>query len=306
MAAYNAAATVEEAVRSALGQTWSDLEVVVVDDGSQDETPGVLETLSADSRVRRERIPHAGHSRAKNHAVSLARGKYLAFLDADDVWLPEKLARQLPLFEGRPEVGVVYCRRSIIDAEGRERPPPEDVSHRGCVLEALLIDNFICFSSAVVRREVVERVGSFDESLVYPIDYDFWLRSALDYAFDFVDAPLVKYRRANANMTSSMKLMEKRRQIDQVMERFWSDHADRVPRGTRRRAEAARAMVLGFDTRDQSRWESVGWYARAIAWSPWSVQAWKGLGAALVPESIRKSGRVLSGRGVQSQKAAIQ
>src|SRR5262245_37218096 len=176
------------ALQSVLDQTWHDLEVIVIDDGSTDDTPEVIRPFLVDPRVRTQQTDGLGQSRAKNLGIQLSRAPFIAFLDGDDEWLPTKLERQLPLFENRA-VGVVYSRRTLMDEGGRELPTPNGTFARGRVYDDLLAQNFVCFSSVVVRRQVFESVGMFDPDLPLSIDYDLWLRVAGHYEFDFVNEP---------------------------------------------------------------------------------------------------------------------
>src|SRR5215211_7212535 len=115
VATRNYARYVAGALRSVLDQTWRDLEVVVIDDGSTDDTPAVVQPFLTEPRLYYHRTDGLGQSRAKNLGVQLSRAPLVAFLDGDDEWLPTKLERQLPSFQN-PAVGVVYSRRTLMDA----------------------------------------------------------------------------------------------------------------------------------------------------------------------------------------------
>jgi glycosyltransferase involved in cell wall biosynthesis len=153
VATYNMGRYLSQAVQSVLEQSYLNVEVQIVDDGSTDDTPVILTQWDAHPRVRVHRQINGGQARAKNQGVALSRGAFVAFLDADDVWLPEKLTRQMPLFTGRPEIGVVYSDYECIDGEGRPLPKGPTRMHRGKISGALLIENFVSFPTAVVRRE---------------------------------------------------------------------------------------------------------------------------------------------------------
>src|SRR3954463_15229379 len=137
------------ALRSVLAQTFADLEVIVIDDGSTDDTPEVVRPFLKRGRVFYHRIDGLGQSRAKNLGILQARAPLIAFLDGDDEWLPDKLERQLPLFAS-PAVGVVYSRRTWRDGGARALPTPEPALPRGKIYDTLLVQNPVCFSSAVV------------------------------------------------------------------------------------------------------------------------------------------------------------
>lgn len=189
------------AISSVLNQSLNDIELVIIDDGSTDDTPTVVQPFLADQRVRYHRTDGLGQSRAKNLGIQLSRGPLIAFLDGDDEWLPIKLERQLLLFRDA-EVGVVYSRRSLMDSDGNELATPQAALARGELFDTLLVRNPICFSSVIARRKVFETVGMFDPNLALSIDYDLWLRVARHFEFDYVDEALVRYRTGHANLSS--------------------------------------------------------------------------------------------------------
>jgi len=202
MAAYNHGEYIPAALASALSQTMDDIEIHVIDDGSTDSTPLAVEPFLADGRVFYHRQANAGQASAKNLGIARSRGEFVAFLDADDEWLPDKLERQLPLFEDQ-SVGVVYSGRTLMDPAGNPVPGKPRPMHRGMVLDKLFVDNFVCFSSSVARRGLFAGHGVFDESLRVCIDYDLWLRFARHCRFDCVDAPLVKYRTGHVQLSNN-------------------------------------------------------------------------------------------------------
>lgn len=293
-ATYNCGRYLAEAVDSALEQTYAPYEVIVVDDGSTDDTSRLMERYSGLSGVHYYRRPHAGHAKAKNFGLGVARGEWVAFLDADDVWMPEKLAAQVECAAAsRVPPAVVYTRRVAVNADGHPLDVPELPPARGQVLEALLLENFVCFSSTLVRREVLAEVGLFDEGLDFPIDYELWLRIALQYPFDYVDRPLVKYRLAPGSMSQRIDRAERRRQIDLAMSRFLDRHGGRaaVAPASIAAAEVRRCCRLALETRYESRRGALGWYLRALRIDPGCRDAWYGLAALPVPERWRRTFR---------------
>lgn len=191
---------VGEAIESVLAQTFTDFELLALDDGSVDASVAVISRYLSDRRVRLIQCDGIGVPRAKALGTRLACGEFVGLLDADDRWHPTKLAQQVALLRAKPEVAVVATRRAIIDAHGRPQPPARDRLYRGHVSAHLLMTNFVCYSSALVRRSALEHVGSFDPLLALATDYELWLRLARHYAFDYVDAVLVDYRRGHASI----------------------------------------------------------------------------------------------------------
>ncbi len=166
-----------EAVDSVLGQTFADLELIVVDDGSTDATPDLLAGYR-DARLSVLRQPAGGLARALNRGLGVAAAPLVARLDADDVALPERLARQVAFLDARPEVGLLGSACRDIDPAGdpvdTERPPEDDVSIR----RALIRRNPFVHSTIVVRRAVIDRAGGYDESLPVAQDYALWMRAS--------------------------------------------------------------------------------------------------------------------------------
>lgn len=216
IASYNMANYLPLAIRSALDQTYPNVEVLVIDDGSTDETGAIVKPMLADTRLRYIHLQHAGQASAKNHGVRESRGGFVAFLDADDYWHAGKLERQMRLFD-RPSVGVVYSRVTYVDEYGVEHGASDNALSRGRICGPLLITNFIAFGTTVVRRECFERLGSFDETFRMGVDYDLWLRFSTQYEFDYLDDPLLYYRIWSGQMSnncrnrylSGIRIMEK-------------------------------------------------------------------------------------------------
>jgi glycosyltransferase involved in cell wall biosynthesis len=197
MPAYNAAPFIEAAIDSALRQTFTDIEVLVVDDGSTDDTAAIVERMAArDARVRFLRQPNSGVSVARNAALRVARGEFFSLLDSDDLYAPDFLAEQLAIFAARPEVDIVTTNGWYLGGPNdgqlaRRSPDPRPVPD----LASIIGDETAVFIMSVVRRRVYTTIGSFDESICGNEDYDFWLRAAVaGFTFARNDRPLGHYR----------------------------------------------------------------------------------------------------------------
>ncbi len=202
---YNMARFLPQAVESVLAQTYANLEIQIIDDGSKDDTQEVVRQWAQNPRIRVHRQVNGGLSHARNQGVALTRGDFIALLDADDIWEPQKLARQLPLFRGRPEVGVVYSDYSRMDADGKPLPNGPTQMHRGKVSGPLLIENFVPASTTVVRRACFERCGGFDVALRTGEDYEMWLRLSAHFEFDFIPEPTMRYRTGGWQMSTDYR-----------------------------------------------------------------------------------------------------
>jgi glycosyltransferase involved in cell wall biosynthesis len=225
IATYNMGKFVASSIESVLGQTWSNIEVVVVDDGSTDDTLDRLAAYRTDPRVTVVVQQNLGQPRAKNAGLSLAKGSFIAFCDADDMWLPHKLATQIPIFSKDPRIGVVYSSIKTLPSK------PEDGEsahlHRGEILEALFLRNFIPFGTAVIRRECLLQSGFFDESISMGIDWDLWLRIALHWRFDFTPDPTYVYRSWEGQMSRNWRGRYDHAFI--IMDRFLTRYPERLP-----------------------------------------------------------------------------
>jgi glycosyltransferase involved in cell wall biosynthesis len=194
--AYNAGKFVRESVASALDQTFTALEVLVIDDGSAVPVEWVVQLDPA--RVRYQFKTNGGPSSARNLGARLARGRLLAFLDADDLWAPNKLRSQVDALEASPRAAFAYGAFAGIDEIGDPLPRPARVRPSGDIAAALFMYNFITTSSVVVRRDLFQEMGGFDESLVWSEDYDLWMRLAERHEAVCVPGIVGSYR-MNAN-----------------------------------------------------------------------------------------------------------
>lgn len=207
---HNGAQYVHDAIQSALAQDYSPLEVIAVDDGSTDATPQILARFAG--RIHCLRQENLGAAAARNAAIRVARGEYLAFLDADDVWFPDKLRRQVAYLQSHPEVRLLFSRWRLWSGERAHEPPPPgeaqpgggervNPEHCGWIYNELLLDCVVHTTTVVMRRELVEKIGLFDEGLRRGQDYDYWLRASRVTPFHQLDAALSAYRLHATNST---------------------------------------------------------------------------------------------------------
>jgi glycosyltransferase involved in cell wall biosynthesis len=206
---YNHSHFLREALDSALGQTLAPHEVIVVDDGSTDETPEIL--ASYGERIRVVRQENRGLASARNAGAERVRGDSIAFLDSDDVWMPTKLERQLARLRDEPELGLVHCAVENIDASGRA------VGRRLDGLEGWVAEEMLLFrrgvilgggSGFVVRRRAFEAEGGFDTRMGTSADWDLQYRIAARHRVGFVPEVLLRYRFHASNMHANIRAME--------------------------------------------------------------------------------------------------
>ena len=264
---FNRASLVVRAIRSVLGQTCQDWELIVVDDCSTDGTEQAVRGFS-DNRItyirhdRNRRLPAA-----RNTGIRRAQGEYVAFLDDDDEWLPEKLEKELEVFRNSdPAVGLVYTGKMILDESGRVlkvRMPTKS----GWVYDALLDWDFIGSPSRVtVKKQVLDRVAGFDETFLNCQDYDLWLRVARASKIACVPYCLVKRHLVSDQMSASLP------NICEAWERILKKYRSEMkPRTLARNLSRVAILLFNYDP----------CRARALAWEglrlrpvqPWLVAA---------------------------------
>ena len=210
MPAFNVGWCVARAVDSVLTQSLREREVVVVDDGSTDDTASVLARYGDAIRVIRQ--TNAGMSAARNAGIRMARGNLVAFLDADDWWHPDKLQRQVTLMRERPEFGFCSTAARVVNPEGRllnvwHCPGPNNDMLRTLFAENAAIAGGC--SAVMVRRELLDRVGLFDESLRGFEDPDLWIRLAAVSGYACIDEPLVEILRREHSVSRNLENMRK-------------------------------------------------------------------------------------------------
>lgn len=216
---YNRSWCLSEAIDSVLSQTFQDMELIVVDDGSTDETPALLSQYGGHLRVLDH--PNQGVSTARNKGIQAAQGNLIALLDSDDLWQPGKLARQVAFFDTHPEAMIcqteeIWIRRGVrVNPKHRHRKPS------GWIFEASLALCLVSPSAVMMRRELLEEMGSFDESLPACEDYDLWLRVSLRHPIHRIDEALVIKRGGHTDQLSGAPGLDRYRiqSLDQMIDR---------------------------------------------------------------------------------------
>ncbi len=214
---YNGEKTIQETIESVLNQTFIDLELIVINDGSQDATLKLVERIQ-DSRINVFSYPNAGQSTSRNRGIALATGEYISFIDADDLWTPDKLEAQLKALQANPKAAVAYSWTDWIDESSQLLGKGSHNTEQGEVFAKLLLNDFVANGSNVlIRRQALNEVGDFDASVTPAEDWDMWLRLAVHYEFVAVQSSQVLYRicpnSASFNVwkmeASSLRVIEK-------------------------------------------------------------------------------------------------
>ena len=230
---YNYAQYICEAIESVLNQTYKDFKIIVIDDGSTDNTKEVIKPYL--NKMKYIYQQNSGPSAARNRGIQEAKGEYIAFLDADDIWLPQKLELQIKFMEKEKEVGLIFSDMILFNEKGiiknsflkeklffnklsiKPLSSTEKVIYDN-VFNALLQENFIPTNTVIVKKECFNKVGFFDKTLFSVEDRDMWLRIGLFYDIGFINFPLVLTRFHETNISANQELALKSRL--KVMKKF--------------------------------------------------------------------------------------
>ena len=273
---YNGADEVRRAIDSALAQVKCEVEVIVLNDGSKDDTRTVVNEYG--DKIRAIHQENSGLAQTRNNGILAARGEWVAFLDHDDYWKPEKLSEQLKAAE-RTSADVVYTNAKNfgdVDRVGNLRSEPSAMLE-GDVLEPLLLDNFIVVSSVMIRRSVIQLYEGFNASLPCVEDWDLWLRlSAQGVRFAAVREPVTMYQWRAGSMSKNFDLMRKTRQRI-VCNALETDRAKAMPWSVRRRALASIESCSAWFLAASSPRKAMAWYANSLWYWPFNMASWKGV-----------------------------
>lgn len=206
---FNRAWALGEAVASVLSQDFNDFELIVVDDGSSDDTQKILQPFCRDILVIRQE--NRGVSAARNTGIRASSASLIAFLDSDDLWLPRKLSIQVDFFDKHPEVLICQTQEIWIREGVRINPRRRHEKRAGMIFKPSLELCLVSPSAVMMRQSLFDRVGLFDESLPACEDYDLWLRVSCRFPVDLIDMPLIVKRGGHADQLSRSPGLDKYR-----------------------------------------------------------------------------------------------
>lgn len=264
---YNGEKYLRDAIGSVLAQTYTDFELIVVDDGSTDRSGRIVrEEFGHVAQYHYQ--PNGGSAKARNSGVKASRGRYIAFLDADDLWMPEKLALQVPVLDTRPEIGLVHSDVEQVDPAGRHVRVWKNSGRMDAYARRLVKGHVIAAYASLVRREILERVGGFDEDFPAAAyeDLEFSIRVGQVCEIYCVDRPLAKHRDHGESASSDEErgLRNRALFVEKMVSRFGDDRAHRrflsgerarclsdfgkylVNRGERRKGRILLAQSIGL------------------------------------------------------------
>jgi len=204
---YNRGWIIGEAIDSVLSQTYRQFELIVVDDGSSDSTDDILRGYKDHAELIKQK--NQGVSAARNTGIRRSRGRYIAFLDSDDFWLPEKLSRQIEFFLSHPEALVCQTEEIWIRNGVRVNPKRRHKKPSGMIFERSLGLCLVSPSAVMINRALFKEVGLFDENLAACEDYDLWLRTSIRFPVYLIDQPLVIKRGGHEDQLSRAPGLDK-------------------------------------------------------------------------------------------------
>ena len=193
---YNGEKTIRETIESVLAQTFTDFELIIIDDGSSDRTVEIIEEIikkaikeNLDQRIRLHSFPNKGLSATRNRGIRRSKGDYISFIDADDLWTPDKLAAQYLALQNTPTAAIAYSGTSRIDEHSKILYNISLANLRGNVYNYLLLKDIVgSGSNPLIERQALLDTGAFDESLWAAEDWDMWIK--LSSKYEFIDVPL--------------------------------------------------------------------------------------------------------------------
>ena len=214
---YNRASTLERAIQSVLNQTFTDFELIIIDDGSTDSTNLILSKYAESENVTVVFRPRRGCSAARNAGISIARGRYVAFQDSDDEWIPDKLAKAVAALEqSDAETGVFYSDMRVVLSDGSFTDYESPTIKQGALIDERTLDyqvHGVGIQSAVIKRECFEKTGYFDEALPRFIDLELFIRLSDNFRFIYCNEKLVTYYRGEGISTDKEALVTARRYL---------------------------------------------------------------------------------------------
>lgn len=286
MPSYNSASYLVPAIQSVVGQSFTDWELLIFDDGSTDNTQELVAPFLTDVRIQYIKQENLGQPKTRNKGVRMSRGRFIALLDADDIWKHDKLEKQLAIFEKYPEVGVCGTALELMNPAGEVFGCSDRKEFYGRAVPDLVTGKLaVAMSSSITRREVFDKIGGFDEGfLPFSMDYDFWLRASLEFMFYNLEERLTLYRTGHPSI--SQEGGDKRRNLvmNVVVPRFvkeyggskyvkwyhvWALHAD---------------CFLGRARSQGNFFARMYWTLRSLFCNPRNRESWAFLANQILPE----------------------
>lgn len=283
--AYNAAWCIRDVVRSVQSQTRQDWELVLVDDGSTDETFAIMQELaSGDERIRPLHFDNGGTPVAINRGLKAARGQWLAVVGADDQWYPSMLQRCMDFFAEHPDLSIVYTPMVPVTKDNQVMEGHSKPCHAGWLTDKLFQSIFIHDSSTMFHRRVYETCGGFDETMRVGSGHEFWLRVSTKFEFGVIDEPLSQRTWTPTSLTRSNRSRGRRFKTE-MLEKFYFQKGGRetlqagpaLRRLSHVSYKAGKLLLAERNPREAKRY-----LAKSVKYRPTNLRAWPMLLAATV------------------------
>jgi len=290
MSAYNSSDSIERAISSILDQTFSDFELIILDDGSTDNTVEVIHSFS-DKRIKLFQLEHAGLPTALNYGISQANGEIIVRHDSDDWSSSDRFARQVKCLEDDSELDLVASWHNVVDSDGTHFGLKQTATDDAALKKMLVRRSPFCHGAVAVRKSALERVGGYDVAMLYSQDYDLWLRMATEgMKFACIPKPLYNYSITPESIAKGWYKMAnaeaiRRNALQPGHLRNYS--VSGVPVISKRRTASLWNYAIGsISLDDGQRGKAAKYFSRSFAGDPFFWQALVKLGIAMVPMSL--------------------
>ncbi|MBT1071832.1 glycosyltransferase family 2 protein [Pelotalea chapellei] len=285
--AYNAEAHISEAIASVQSQSFKDYEIIVVNDGSTDGTAQIIRQQFPN--VRFFFIRNSGVAAARNFGISVSKGEFVAFLDADDRWLPDKLEKQVALFDDA-RVGMVFTENLFFNSGGitAERAHKRERLMSGDLVRNIFLNSYVVTSTVMIRKSVLDDVGCFEEELMVAEDDNLWMRIAMNYGVKLLDEPLVLYHLTEGSLSRTRgNIMPAIRAHIELLQKKYPEILNRI---------GVRAIKLkyndlyfseGYHHFSQEKYqEARGHFLRSFVFCPWKIKSLVYALASFLPPAV--------------------
>jgi len=274
MPTYNRANYITYAIDSVLSQSYPNFELLVVDDGSTDNTKDIVTPYLEDPRVHYIYKENGGQSSGRNLGFKNSKGDYICFLDSDNVWFNNKLETCIEAAAKNPDYGVIYGNVLTIDEKGHVISKVSRDRHSGWITAQLLKDNFVTINTATIKRECYENMGGLDESFLRAPDYEFWLRLSTQYKFLYIPEHMAQYRIMKDQISTDKDGRFKANK--EILDHFLELHPESV-------SNLQKRIGLSYYYNRKARYESskrrpamaIRDWANAVFYYPLSRAAWR-------------------------------
>lgn len=287
---FNRADLILDSIQSLLDQSNSNFELIVIDDGSEDNTRDLLAPFAKQGLLKYAYQENAGLPAARNHGIRLAKGELITFLDSDDLYLPQKLEKQVLFLNEHPDASLVHCWFSKFSEQVDDLGLRNTSWFSGEIYPQILLQWSVLMAvpCVMLRREVFDKVGRFNESLRWAEDLDLWRRVARHYAFHVIPESLVRIRVHPASMSSDKS--QGARHFSIMLQEAFADDPEMTP-GFQRKAWASMYTNVAHNLLGQGGAEHMGlvrkYALNALTRSPLKLGALLALPASLLPNKLR-------------------